>query len=97
MARTIQEVFDSHVEAIETIDFQKLAGDYAEDAVLITLDGSFHGRDEIMSDFFQASLSQFPDVKFTFEKTTIEGDTCLLKWSADASAVKIPAGPCSPA
>ena len=38
MARTTQEVFDSHQQAIETLDFEKLAADYAEDAILLTLD-----------------------------------------------------------
>ncbi len=63
MTRTTQEVFDSHREAIETQDFEKLASDYAEDALMVTLDGSFKGRNEIMTGFFQAILSQFTDVK----------------------------------
>jgi uncharacterized protein (TIGR02246 family) len=92
MTRTTQEVFDSHREAIETLDFEKLAADYAEDAVFVTLDGSFMGREEILTGFFQTILAQFPDVKIVFEKVAIEGDVCLLQWSAEASAVSIPAG-----
>ena len=92
MARTTQEVFDSHQQAIETLDFEKLAADYAEDAILVTLDGSFVGREAILSGFFQTMLAQFPDVKINFEKTAVEGDVCLLQWSAEASAASIPAG-----
>lgn len=92
MTRTTQEVFDSHREAIETLDLEKLAGDYAEDALLLTPDGALKGREAIMTDFFQAILAQFPDMKIDFKKVTVEGDLCMLEWSGDASAVTIPVG-----
>jgi len=92
MTRTTQEVFNSHREAIETLDFEKLAGDYAEDAIMVTLDGSFVGREAILSGFFQTIMAQFPDAKISFDKTAIEGDVCLLQWSAEASAMTIPVG-----
>lgn len=92
MTRTTEDVFLSHKEAIETLDFEKLAGDYAEDAILVTLDGSFVGRDAILTGFFQTILAQFPDAKIKFEKTAIEDDVCLLQWSAEASAMTIPRG-----
>ena len=90
--RTTQEVFNSHQEAIETLDFEKLAGDYAEDAILVTIDGSFVGQEAILTGFFQTSLAQFPDMKFKFEKTSFKGDICLLQFSAEASAATIPVG-----
>jgi ketosteroid isomerase-like protein len=92
MSRTTQEVFQSHKEAIESGNFEKLAADYADDAVLLTMDGSFMGRDTILKGFFQTMFGQFPDVKINFEKTAFEGDSCLLQWSAEASAVSIPKG-----
>ncbi len=92
MTRSTEEVFNSHREAIETANFEQLAADYAEDAVLLTLDAAYHGREAIMKDFFQSVMAQLPDVKIKFEKTAFDGDTCLLQWSADASAAKIPRG-----
>jgi ketosteroid isomerase-like protein len=92
MTRSTQEVYESHKEALETLNFEKLAGDYADDAILVTMDGSFKGREEIMTGFFQAIMGQFPDVKIVFEKTSIEGDVCLLQWSAEASNVSVPRG-----
>ena len=90
--RTTEEVFESHREAIETLDFEKLAADYAEDAILVTIDGSFVGREAILTGFFQTILAQFPDVKIKFEKTSINDDICLLQWSAAASAMRVPRG-----
>jgi uncharacterized protein (TIGR02246 family) len=92
MTRSTQEVFDAHRKAIETGDVEKLAADYAEDAVLVTLDGSFIGRDAIMNGFFNTILSQFPDIKVNFEKIAVEDDVCLLQWSAEASNATVPRG-----
>ena len=92
MTRSTQEVYNSHKEAIETLDFEKLAADYAEDAIFVTLDGSFKGREAIMTGFFQTIMAQFPDVKIHFDKVAIEGDVCLLQWSAEASAMTVPIG-----
>ena len=92
MTRTTEEVFASHREALENLDFEKLAADYAEDAVLITLDRSFLGREAILEGFFQAIMVQFPDVKIDFEKVAIEDDVCLLQWSAESSSMTVPRG-----
>ena len=73
-------------------DLEKLAADYAEDALMITLDGSFHGREAILRDFFQAFVAQFPDTKITYKRIAIEDDLCLLEWSAEASGMTIPVG-----
>lgn len=92
--RTTEEVFKSHREAIEKLNFEQLAGDYAEDAVLVTIDGSFIGREAIMTGFFQAIMAQFPDMKINFEKVSYEDDVCLLQWSAESSAMTCPRGTC---
>ena len=90
--RTTEEVFNSHREAIETLNIDMLMADYAEDALFVTENGSFVGREAILTGFFQAMLAQFPDMKINFGKITIEEDLCLIQWTADASAVVIPAG-----
>jgi len=92
MTRSIEEVFASHREAIESLDFEKLAADYAEDAILLTIDGSFVGREAIMNDFFKPNLTRFSDSTFNFEKTAFETDLCLLQWSADMEGARIPRG-----
>ncbi|HSG17224.1 MAG TPA: nuclear transport factor 2 family protein [Anaerolineae bacterium] len=90
MTRSTEEVFNSHREAVETLDLEKLIGDYAEDAILVTLDGAYIGREEIMTGFFQTILAQFPDVKISFDKVAFEDNVCLLQWSAEASAAMFP-------
>ncbi|MFQ5923261.1 MAG: nuclear transport factor 2 family protein [Anaerolineales bacterium] len=92
MTRSTQEVFDSHREAIETGDFEKLAGDYAEDAILVTLDGTYTGREAILRDFFQSQMGQFTDLTINFENTAVEDDMCVLQWSATAKEGSVPHG-----
>jgi ketosteroid isomerase-like protein len=92
MTRSTREVFESHREAIDNKDAEQLAGDYADDAILVTIDGSFIGKEAIISGFFQSTVDQLPDMKVNFEKISIEGDICLLQWSAEASAASIPRG-----
>ena len=92
MNRSTQEVLDSHKEAIETLNIDMLMADYAEDAVLVTPNGTILGRDAILTDFFQASLAQFPDMVFTYHNIVCEDDTCLLQWSGQATNADIPVG-----
>lgn len=92
--RTTEEVFQSHREAIEALDIEKLMADYADDAVMVTLDGTIYGKETIQKNFFEAILAQFPDFKVIFndDKIVFEEDICLLEWTAEASAATIPVG-----
>lgn len=92
--RTTEEVFQSHREAIETLDIEKLMADYAEDAVMVTLDGTIYGKEAIQKGFFEAVLAQYPDFKVIYDddKIVFEEDICLMEWSAVASAASIPVG-----
>ena len=90
MARSPQEVFDSHKEALETGNFEMLAADYAEDAILLTLDAAYVGREAIVRDCFQTMFSQLANPKITFNRTAVKDDTFLLEWTAEADNVSIP-------
>ena len=81
MARTTQEVFDAHREAIETGDFDKLMADYADDAILVTLDETFVGKEGVAR-FFGNAFESFPALRISFEKTAAEGALFLLQWSS---------------
>jgi hypothetical protein len=90
MSRTPQEVFESHQDAIETGNFEQLLGDYAEDAVLLTMDRAYKGKAEI-AEFFQI-LTQFTNPVIHFDGVVYAEDLALLQWSADAEEITIPRG-----
>ena len=85
MARTPQEVFAHHVEALGAGDLEEIVADYAEDAVLITPAGVARGRGGIRTVFTQL-LSDVPDADWTLKTQIYEGDVLFLEWAADAGA-----------
>lgn len=91
MARTSQQVFDDHQRAIEAGDFDLLMADYAEDAIMMTMEGPAVGKEAVRG-LFEYLFTAFPNVKIEFEKTVVEDDLVLLQWSADSDVATIPHG-----
>jgi ketosteroid isomerase-like protein len=81
VARTPQEAFAAHASALAAGDIDRVLEDYREDAVLLTADRPFHGRDAIR-EFLTAALGALPEAEFTMGATVFEGDALLLLWSA---------------
>jgi hypothetical protein len=91
MARSTEQVFEDHKQAILTGDFPKLIADYAEDAVLMTTGGTFVGQ-EAIQDFFQNLFAAHPNVRVSFDKQLVEDDIVLLEWSAESDVAKFEPG-----
>ncbi len=85
MARTPQEVFAHHVEALGAGDLDEIVADYAEDAVFITPAGVLRGLGGIRTAFTQL-LADVPDADWTLKTQIYEGDVLFLEWAADAGA-----------
>jgi len=90
-ARSTQEVFDNHRDAMLALDFERLMADYADDSILLTLDGAFVGREAIQG-FFAGMLENFPNITIAFERIAVEDDTVLIQWSADSDVARFPTG-----
>jgi|SRR4051812_2734555 ketosteroid isomerase-like protein len=88
MTRTPQEVFAAHAAALATGDIGMILEDYSSDAVLLTADGPFHGRDAIR-EFLTAALGALPEAEFTVGAAVFEGDALLLLWSATSPTGRI--------
>ena len=91
MARTTQEVFDNHQAAFESGDMARLMADYADDAVMLLLDGVGVGKEAIQA-IFESLFKGFPGLKVSFDKTAVEGDLFLLQYSGDSDVATIPHG-----
>jgi ketosteroid isomerase-like protein len=81
--RTINEVFDHHVNALNEANMDEVAFDYAEDSFFITKDdGVIRGRQAIKTWF--SGVMSGPLVGAKFEATTliIEKDILYLEWQA---------------
>ena len=90
MARSIKQVFDDHMAALESGDISKIMADYVDDAILILPDGAVVGKPAIQA-AFENMIQGFPNVKFTGQDV-VEGDTLLTIWSAECDTATMPQG-----
>ncbi len=91
MARSPEQVLDAHRKATLDADMAKLIALYADDAILITTEGACVGKAAIQ-ELFEGDYESAPNVKLSFGKRIVEGDTCLLEWSSESDAGSIPQG-----
>ncbi len=91
MARSTQQIFREHMAALERGDLPGLMADYAKDAVLITMDAVFEGKDAVQG-YFVGAFSAFPGMKTKTTGERVHGDMVLCTWTADAPKAKIPTG-----
>lgn len=83
MARTPQEIFDHHIQALLARDVDELLVDYSDDSALVTAAGVARGRDGIRAAFSQLS-DALADAAFEIKSQTYHGDVLLLEWMLDA-------------
>jgi len=91
MARTPQEVFAHHVEALGAGELDDIVADYTDDAVFISPTGVLRGPDGIRRAFTQL-LADVPDANWDLRTQIYEGDVLFLEWAADAGATRVDDG-----
>ena len=91
MARSTQQVVEDHMSALNSGDIAEIMADYADDAVLLTLDGGFVGKEAIGA-FFSGALQGMSNFELSTGAVAVEGDMLLVQWSAESDTVSIPEG-----
>jgi uncharacterized protein (TIGR02246 family) len=91
MARTPEEVFQHHAQALGAGDLDEIVADYADDAVFITPAGVLRGKDGIRAAFTQL-LADVPDAAWELRTQIYEGDVLFLEWAADAAKNRVEDG-----
>jgi hypothetical protein len=87
MARSPQEVFQHHVEALGAEDLDGIVGDYADDAVFITPGGVRRGKDGVREGFVKL-LGDLPGASWELPTQIYEDDILLLEWKAESEHTK---------
>ncbi|MGO9754930.1 MAG: nuclear transport factor 2 family protein [Solirubrobacteraceae bacterium] len=87
MARTPQEVFQHHGEALMAEDLDGIVSDYSDDALFITPDGVRHGKNGVREGFVKL-LSDLPGASWELPTQIFEDDILLLEWKAESEKVK---------
>jgi uncharacterized protein (TIGR02246 family) len=91
MARTPQEVFAHHAQALGAGDLDEIVADYSDDAVFISPGGVLRGKDGIRAAFTRL-LADVPDARWDLKTQLYEGDVLFLEWTADAGATRVDDG-----
>lgn len=72
-------------------DLATFMADYADDAVLITMEGAHVGKTAI-HEYFVHALSAMPNTKLSPTGHIVHGDFVLLTWTAVSDVATIPHG-----
>ncbi len=91
MARTPEEVFTHHAQALGAGDLDEIVADYSDDAVFISPDGVKRGKDGIRTAFTQL-LADIPNANWDLKTLIYENDILFLEWAADAAATRVEDG-----
>jgi ketosteroid isomerase-like protein len=91
MARTPQEVFQHHGEALMAEDLDAIVSDYSDDALFITPDGVRHGKDGVREGFVNL-LADVPGASWELPTQIFEGDVLLLEWKAESEKTRVEDG-----
>ena len=91
MARSPQEVFQHHAEALGAGDLDGIVDDYTEDAVFITPAGVKSGKAGVREGFIQL-LADVPNADWAVPTQIYDGDVLFIEWSATAAASKVEDG-----
>jgi len=91
MARTPEEVFAHHAQALGAGDLDEIVADYTDDAAFITPAGVLRGKDGVRAGFVQL-LADVPDAAWEVPTQIYEGDVLFIEWKADAAKTRVDDG-----
>ena len=89
-ARTPEEVFAHHGQALGAEDLEDIVADYSEDAILVVQKKVYRGKDGAREVFTQL-LSDVPQAQWELE-TVFADDVLYLEWKATGGGSKIEDG-----
>jgi uncharacterized protein (TIGR02246 family) len=81
MARTREQVYQHHAQALDAGNLDGIVADYADDAVLITPAGVKRGKDGIREGYRQI-FADLPKATWSRRAQIYEGDLMLVEWAA---------------
>lgn len=90
-ARTPQQVFQHHAEALGAGNLEGIVSDYSEDAIFITPTGIKRSKSGVREGFTKL-LADLPNAKWDLKTQLYEDDILFLEWAADSSTNRVEDG-----
>lgn len=86
--KNAQEVFESHMKAVDTLNPANVAIDYSDDAIFITPERTYNGLDEIYG-FYKEFLPNFEGFKFNTIKQETHGNVVYFVWQGQNEKLNV--------
>ena len=90
-ARTPEQIFQHHGEALGAEDLDGVVADYSDDAIIITPAGALRGQAGAQRAFTKI-LSDIPQAEWNLKSQVFEDDVLLIEWTADSAKTKVDDG-----
>jgi len=84
MARTPQETFQHHAEALIAGKLDDIVADYTDDALFITPGSVLRGKEGVRQGFTQL-LSDLPNAEWAVPTQIFESDILFIEWNAKSA------------
>ena len=91
MARTPEEVFSHHAQALGAGDLDEIVADYADDALFISPAGVLCGKDGVREAFIRL-LADVLNADWDLKTLIYADDVLFLEWAADAARTRVEDG-----
>ena len=82
-------ILDRHLELLNEGDLDAALEDVADDHVLVTNLGIYHGREEVRRVWEEVMMPSLAGLQIHWDKKVIEGDIMLLEWHASDADDKV--------
>lgn len=86
--KNAQEVFNSHMKAVDTLNPNEVILDYADDALFITPDYTYKGKEEIFN-FYKDFLPNFKGFAFTTIKQETHNNVVYFVWQGKNEHINV--------
>lgn len=83
-----QNVFESHMKAVNTLNPAKVLEDYTDDALFITPDKTYKGYEEIL-EFYEAFLPKFEGFEFNTIKQETNDNIVYFVWNGENTHINV--------
>ena len=88
MIKNPQEVFESHLKAVSTLNPQRVIEDYATDSILITQEQTYKGSSEILK-FYEDLLPKMEGFEIKTIKQETNDNIVYLAWYGTNKNIEI--------
>jgi ketosteroid isomerase-like protein len=91
MTRSPEDAYSAHLQAVNTGNLDAILKNYADDAVILTSQGSLEGKAGVEA-FFRQAFSLLPQAQVSANQVVSSGAAMLVRWEAESPGGRVDDG-----